>query len=104
MMRTCKRSLQVATCLALAACAQTPAPAINDKVVQVNIPVAVKCVDPARIPAPVPPTVLTGDAKHDVSVLAKVDLALRSAVDQLTALVSPCTVDPNPPAQSSSNP
>jgi|GEM_PF-1999421 len=93
-MRTCKLSFQVAGALALAACAQTPPPAINDKVVTVKVPVAVACVDPSKIPAPVPRSQLSGDAQHDVSVLARTDLALRSAVDQLMALVGPCTVTP----------
>jgi hypothetical protein len=86
----------VAACLALAACAQTPPPAINDKVVRVEVPVAIHCVDPARVPAPVPPTAINGDAKHDASTMAQTILALRSAVDQLMALVGPCVVTPAP--------
>lgn len=97
MTRTFKPGLTVAACLALAACAQTPPPAINDKVVTVNIPVATKCIDPAKVPAPVPATPINGDAKHDSSTMAKTILALRSWVDQTTALITPCTIDPPPP-------
>lgn len=95
-MRTMSQISIVAACLALAACAQTPPPAINDKVVRVEVPVAIHCVDPARVPAPVPPTAINGDAKHDASTMAQTILALRSAVDQLMALVGPCVVTPAP--------
>lgn len=93
-MRTVKQSLIVAAALTLAACAQTPPPAINDKVVTVKVPVAIPCVDRSKIPAPVAAAQINGDAVHDVSVLARTDLALRSAVDQLMALVGPCTMVP----------
>ena len=97
-MRTFKRGLIVAACLALAACAgRTPPPAINDNVVQVKVPVAVRCIDPARIPAPVLPTPINGDAKHDASTMAKTILALRSWVDQAMALMGPCVVVPEQP-------
>jgi hypothetical protein len=96
-MQTCKLSLQVGACLALAACAgRAPPPAINDKVVTVHVPVAVRCIDPARVPAPVPATDINGDAKHDASVMAQTILTLRSAVDQLMALAGPCVVTPAP--------
>jgi hypothetical protein len=83
----------VAACLALAACAgRTPPPAINDKVVTVQVPVAVRCIDPARVPPPVPATDINGDAKHDASVMAQTILALRSWVDQASALMGACVV------------
>lgn len=89
------KAFPVAACFALAACAgRAPPPAINDKVVTVQVPVAVRCIDPARIPATVPPTPINGDAKHDASTMARTILALRSAVDQLVALVGPCEVVP----------
>ena len=91
---TCAKIAVVAACLALAACAQTPPPAINDKVVQIDIPVATRCIDPAKVPAPIPPTKINGDAKHDASTMARTILALRSWVDQASALITPCTVDP----------
>lgn len=97
-MRTCAKMAIVVACLALAACASAPPPAIDDKVVTVQVPVATRCVDPAKVPAAVPPAQVNGDAEHDVSVLAQADLALRSAVDQLMALISPCTVTPAQPA------
>jgi len=93
-MRTVKQSLTVAACLALAACAQTPPPVIQAKTVEVDVPVAVRCIDPAKVPGPVPRADLSGDAVRDVGTLARTDLALRSAVDQLMALVGPCTVTP----------
>ena len=86
-------------CLALDACADAPPPAIDDKVVTVQVPVAVRCIDPAKVPAAVPPAQVTGDAAHDASVLAQTDLALRSAIDQLMALIGPCTVAPGQPAR-----
>lgn len=98
-MRTYKLSLHVAACLALSACAgRTLPPAIADKVVTADIPVATRCIDPASIPAPVPPTPINGDAKHDASTMAKTILALRSWVDQAMALMGPCVVTPAPVA------
>ena len=104
MTRTRKRDLTVAASLAIAACAQTPPPAINDKVVTVDVPVAVRCIDPAKVPAPVPPTPINGDAKHDSITMAKTILALRSWVDQAMALMGPCVVLPAQAQQPSSNP
>lgn len=93
-MRTFQPALTVAACLALTACAgRTPPPAIRAQVVEVKVPVAVACVDSARVPA-MPARVgdqLTGDAVHDASVLARADLALRSALDQALALLGACT-------------
>ena len=98
-MRTCKLSLHVAASLALSACAgRAPPPAIADKTVNVYMPVATRCIDPASIPAPVPPTPINGDAKHDASTMAKTILALRSWVDQAMALIGPCVVPPKPVA------
>ncbi len=97
-MRTISKTATVATCLALTACAQTPPPAIADKTVTVYIPVATRCIDPANIPAPVPPTAINGDAKHDSSTMAKTILALRSWVDQAMALMGSCVVTPAPVA------
>ena len=88
------RLMILPACLALAACAQTPPPAIKAQVVTVDVPVSVRCIDPAHVPAKVPPAQMTGDAVHDVSELAMIDLALRSAVDQFNAIVAPCTADP----------
>lgn len=82
--------------LLLAGCAQTPPPAIDVRTVTVNVPVAVRCIDPAKVPAP-PPLVgqrLTGDAVADSVTLAQADLALRTALDQALALIGPCTVQP----------
>ena len=89
------RALPLAVCLALTACVSAPPPAIDDKVVTVRVPVAIRCVDPAKNPAIVSPALLNGDAQHDVSMLAKADLALRSATDQLMAIIVPCTVTPD---------
>ena len=93
-MRNVSKMAIVAACLALAACAGTPPPVIQVKTVEVDLPVATRCVDPAKVPAPVPGTVLSGDAVRDVAALARTDLALRSSVDQLMALIGPCTVNP----------
>lgn len=94
LMRTVKQIATVASCLALAACAaHTPPPAIKAQVVETKVPVAVACIDKARVPA-MPARVgdqLTGDAVHDASLLARADLALRSALDQALALIGPCT-------------
>ena len=104
-MRTFKSGLTVAACIALTACAgRAPPPAINDKVVTVKLPVAVRCIDPARVPAAVPPTPINGDAKHDSSVMAQTILALRSWVDQATALMGPCIVIPKQAPQVSGQP
>ncbi len=85
--------------LTLTACAgRTLPPAIADKVVQADMPIPVKCIDRASIPAPVPPTAINGDAKHDSSTMAKTILALRSWVDQAMALIGPCVVPPKPVA------
>lgn len=89
------RALSLAVCLALTACVSAPPPAIDDKVVTVRVPVAVRCIDPARIPTIVSSALLNGDAQHDASMLAKADLALRSANDQLMAIIVPCTVTPD---------
>ena len=92
-MRTFKRGLTVAACLALAACAgRAPPPAINDKVVTVQVPVAVRCIDPARVPAKPAPVTLTGDAKADVAILARKDLLQESWIDQVSTLLPPCEV------------
>ena len=94
-MRTVLKITLLLACLVLAGCAQTPPPVVQAKVVQVDVPIPVRCIDPAKVPAPVPPADLSGEVQHDVSVLAKTDLALRSSVDQLMALVSPCTITPS---------
>lgn len=94
LMRTMSQLSIVAACLALAACAGAPPPAVDEKVVTVQVPVATRCIDPSKVPTAVPPALVNGDAIHDVSVLARTDLALRSAVDQLMALVGPCEVAP----------
>lgn len=94
------RNLAILPALALSACAgHTPPPAIKAQVVEVRVPVAVACIDKGRVPA-MPEHVgdqITGDAVHDASLLARADLALRSALDQALALIGPCINAPSDP-------
>jgi hypothetical protein len=88
------RRLLPAVALALSACAHQPArPVIEARVERVEVPVSVACIDPADVPAE-PARVgeqLTGDAAHDASILAAVDLRLRAALDKALALIKGCT-------------
>ena len=82
------------TVLALSACAHQPVhPVIEARVERVEIPMAVPCVDASDVPAE-PARVgeqLTGDAAHDASILAAVDLRLRAALDKALALIKGCS-------------
>ena len=84
----------MSTLLALTACAGAPPPGIITKTVQVNVPIPVRCIDPAKVPIAPPAAALTGDSAHDIDELARTDLGLRSALDTALALIGPCTVDP----------
>lgn len=81
--------------LTLAAC--TTPQSVGVRVETVNVPVPVRCVDPAAIPAE-PPHVkdtLTGDARVDILIIGESVLALRKAYEELRALVVPaCTTTP----------
>lgn len=77
--------------LALTAC-QTPQPGIEVR--EVEVPTPVPCVDADEVPAE-PPQVgdqFTGDAQHDLGILAPNALALRIWGRTLRALIVPgCT-------------
>ena len=79
--------------LALAGCAgRTPPPAIEVRTERVEIPVAVPCIKTPDIPD-VPARVgdkLTGNAVADADLLAAANLRLRSALEQVMALISGC--------------
>lgn len=80
--------------LAMSAC-KTTAPPIEVRTVEVPTPVA--CVELAQIPAE-PPLIgdqLTGDAQHDLGVVAPSALELRKWGRSLIALIVPaCTISP----------
>lgn len=93
------RSILALAALSLGACAgrhvQPALPVIEARVERVEVPVAVACIDPAKVPSR--PTkvgaALNGDAVHDADVLAKSNLRLLSALDQALALIKGCTAD-----------
>ena len=95
-MRTIERSAIVAAALALAGCAQTPPPAIQVKTVQVDVPLPVRCINPAKVPTTPARSKFDGDAVHDVSVLEIEATGLRDALDRALALIRPCVVTPAP--------
>ena len=72
------------------------------KSVLVPTPTPVACVDPAQVPAE-PPSVasqLTGDAVHDLGIVAPSALELRKWGRSLYALIVPgCTTNPSAPSQ-----
>jgi hypothetical protein len=83
--------------LALAGCATTRAaePAVEVRTVEVRVPVAVRCVDPADVPAE-PAQVgsrLSGQAAHDADLLASSAIQLRQWGRELRALITPCMRD-----------
>jgi hypothetical protein len=78
----------VALVAALTACATDQA---GVRVEQVRVPTPVPCVDPAQVPAE-PPQVgsqLTGDAVHDLGIVAPSALELRKWGRTLYALIVP---------------
>lgn len=93
-MRTIKYYSIVAAALTLSACAAHPTPpAIEARIDRVEVPVAVACIDPAKVPA-MPARVgdrLTGNAVADADLLGAANLRLRSALDKALALISGCT-------------
>jgi len=77
--------------LVLTGCAATPPPGIEVRTVTVDRPVAVPCV---KGPLPVEPErvadKLTGDAVHDLDIVAASTIRLRAYADELRAIVGPC--------------
>jgi len=58
----------------------------------VLVPVRAACIEAKDVPPIVPPTALSGGAKHDSAALAATDNLLRTQVAALLALISPaCT-------------
>ena len=83
--------VMAAPALFLAGCAPGPHLHIDSQQpVTVKVPVYAACISRGQIPAPVPHAALTGEARHDVSVLAAVDLRLRDALGQAVAALSGC--------------
>ena len=89
-----KRHLIPVLALMVAGCSHTQTPAIEVRTVEVQVPVAVPCVDESDIPAE-PGKVgdeLNGDAAHDADILASVAIELRQWGRELRALIEPgCT-------------
>ena len=85
----------LAPALLLAGCAgRVPPPAIEARVVTVDRVVAVTCVRREQIPAE-PAKIgdrLTGDAAHDLPVVAVSALRLRAWGGQLAALLTGCVL------------
>ena len=81
--------------LLLAGCAgRVPPPAIEARVVEKFVPVAVSCVKREDIP-PAPPRIgdlLNGDAAHDLPVVAASAVRLRAYAGQLAALLGGCVL------------
>ena len=80
--------------LLLAACTPTPHPAIEVRVVEKIVPVAVSCVKASDVPSE-PALVgdkLTGDAARDLPTVAASAVRLRAWGRTLAALVSACVL------------
>lgn len=93
------RSILALAAFSVGACAhghvEPSLPVIEARVERFEVPVAVACVDPSKVPArpaKVGP-MLNGDAVHDADVLAQSNLRLLSALDQALALIAGCTAD-----------
>ena len=84
--------------LFLAACAATtPPPAVELRTVEVKVPVPTPCItaeqlneliarEPARVSAQ-----LTGDARHDLDIVAASALRLRAYAGELRAALKACS-------------
>ncbi len=86
------RALAVAAALALAGCAKTTPPAVELRVQKVEVPVPQPCLAADRIPAE-PPRIaneLTGDARHDLDLVAASALRLRAWGETMTAVLRAC--------------
>jgi hypothetical protein len=84
----------VGAALALAACSTTPtARPVVEKIVTVEKPIPVACVDKSKVP--VEPKHVAGDlngqAVHDLDVIAASAIELRGWGETLAALIGPCT-------------
>jgi hypothetical protein len=87
----CKHLLALGLTIALGGCGTTKEPGIEIREVPVPTPVA--CVKADQIPAE-PEKVgsqLSGDARHDLSIIAESALELRKWGQQLNALLAGCT-------------
>jgi hypothetical protein len=87
------RTAIVASALVLSACATTPPPAIELRTVRVEVPVPVPCIDATKVPTK-PGRIasqLTGDASHDLDLVAAHALRLSAWGDQLAAIVQACS-------------
>ena len=74
----------VVACLALAGCGDRNRPVVE-------IPVPVRCIDPARVPPEVPPTgPLPSDARQAADTLGAKVLELRGTDRILRGLISAC--------------
>jgi hypothetical protein len=79
--------------LFLASCSTTPGP-VEVRTTEVLVPVPVSCVTLAQIPV-APPKVgdqLTGDAQHDLDLVAASAIRLRATLDITLALLGACVV------------
>ena len=93
------KPLALTALLALTACTTDQQ---GVRVEQVPVPTPVACVSPEQVPAE-PPQVgeqLTGDAVHDLGIVAPSALELRKWGRSLYALIVPgCTTNPSAPSQ-----
>lgn len=80
--------------LMFSGCSATPtARPVTEKIVTVEKPVPVACVDKAKVPAE-PRHVagdLNGQAVHDLDVVSASAIELRGWGERLAALIQPCT-------------
>jgi hypothetical protein len=84
------RLLTLATLFALSACATVPEPRIVTK--EVKVPVAVRCVDPASVPAEPATVAMPTDARQAADTAASQAQLLRKWGRELYALIVPsCT-------------
>jgi hypothetical protein len=88
--RDMKRTIQLCLMVALAGCV-TPPQGIKVQTVTVNIPVAVACIDKAKLPiAPTGPVALSGRADQDIGPITAQAMRWRSVALDLFALAGPC--------------
>jgi hypothetical protein len=89
-----RKMVAVGASATLAACSTTPtARPVVEKIVTVEKPIPVACVDKAKVPAE-PRHVagdLNGQAVHDLDVVSASAIELRTYGETLAALIQPCT-------------
>jgi hypothetical protein len=79
-------------CMSACTTGPHPLPPTEVRTVEVKVPVPVPCVERSALPG-MPAKVgnlLTGDAVHDLDVVAASNLRLRTALDKALALLGAC--------------